>query len=112
MISPLSNLNGVSVDWWFIYKLPIKIGPNKDTTGFEVLYTDSLPENGLSLAPISLYHSESALGLTLDQIFSTSTDYGYVLWNDEIPPSPENPKPKKKVLKDIRRVIWHFQKKH
>jgi deoxyribonuclease II len=111
MISPLSNLYGVSVDWWFIYKLPIKIGPKKDTTGYEFLYSDSLPENGLSLAPISLDHSESALGLTLDQIFSTSSDYGYILWNDEIPPSPENPKPKNKGSKGHTKGILAFSKK-
>jgi len=111
MISPLSNQDGVSVDWWFIYKLPIKIGPNKDTTGYEFLYSDSLPENGLKLSPISLDHPESALGLTLEQIFSPDSDYGYILWNDEIPPTPGNPKPKNKESMGHTKGILAFSKK-
>ncbi len=110
MISPLSNQNGQTVDWWFVYKLPINIGPNKDSTGYEFLYSDSLPDNGLSLSPISLDHSESALGLTLDQIFSPISDYGYVLWNDEIPPTQENPKPKNKGSKGHTKGVLAFSK--
>jgi deoxyribonuclease-2 len=111
MISPLSNQDGVSVDWWFIYKLPINVGPNKDSTGFEFLYFDSRGDDGLSLSPISLDHSESALGLTLDQIFSVSSDFGYLLWNDEIPSTPENPKPKNKGSKGHTKGILAFSKK-
>lgn len=111
MISPLSNHTGQIVDWRFIYKLPIKTGPQKNSTGFEFLYSDSLPGNGLKLSPISLDHSESAIGLTLGQIFSPNSGYGYILWNDEIPPSPENPKPKKKGSMGHTKGILAFSKK-
>lgn len=111
MISPLGNQSGQVVDWWFIYKLPVNIGPKKNTTGFEFLYADSIAENGLSLSPISLDHPESALGLTLDQIFSQESGYGYILWNDEIPPSPLTPNPKNKGSKGHTKGVLAFSKK-
>ncbi|SEG45667.1 Deoxyribonuclease II [Algoriphagus boritolerans DSM 17298 = JCM 18970] len=110
MIAPLSNQSGQAVDWWFIYKFPINIGPEKNSTGFEFLYSDSRPENGLQLSPVSLEHSESALGMTLDQIFPEKSTCGYILWNDEIPPSPKNPKPKNKGSKGHSKGILAFSK--
>ncbi|TDQ19483.1 deoxyribonuclease-2 [Algoriphagus boseongensis] len=93
MLSPLSNQEGNPVDWWFIYKLPMKVGPKKDSSGFEFLYLDSSGKE-IEFSKIGLDHPESALGLTLEKIFSDEKEIGYVAWNDEIPPTPKNPDPK------------------
>ncbi|MBN7817444.1 deoxyribonuclease II family protein [Algoriphagus pacificus] len=111
MISPLSNQSGKPVDWWFLYKLPMKIGPENNTTGFEFLYMDSSSTEGLSLSPIHLDHDQSAFGLTLKQVFSDDPDHGYVLWNDEIPPSTTVPNPVNVGTKGHSKGILAFCKK-
>ncbi len=112
MISPISNQNKKAVDWWFMYKLPMDIGPQKNSTGFEFLYCDSTSDKGLSLSEISLDHKESALALTLDQIFSNNKDVGYVLWNDEIPPTSTLLKPKNNNSKGHSKGVLAFSKKY
>lgn len=112
MIAPLSNQNGEAVDWWLSYKLPVKIGPQKNTTGFEFLYADSSPASQLSLSPIQLDHSQSALGLTLDQVFSGGPECGYVLWNDEIPPTQANPNPQNNGSLGHSKGVLAFSKKN
>ena len=94
MLSTLADNTGKPVDWWFIYKLPVNVGPKKDSTGFEYLYTDSTSNAGPELSKLTLDHDQSAIALTLGQIFSGDGDLGYVLWNDEIPPTKQTPKPK------------------
>ncbi len=112
MISPIGNQKNEPVDWWFMYKLPMKTGPLKNSTGFEFLYCDSNSEKGLSLSTLSLDHDKSALALTLDQVFSGREDIGYVLWNDEIPPSATVPKPKNNASKGHSKGVLAFSKKN
>ena len=111
MVLPLSNQNGKKVDWWFAYKLPMNVGPKSDSTGFEFLYCDSENDKNLSMSPIDLEHDDSAIGLSLGQIFGKDTDVGYVMWNDEIPPTKENPEPKDNGLKGHSKGILAFSKK-
>lgn len=111
MISPLSNIDGKPVDWWFMYKLPMDIGPQKNSTGFEFLYCDSNSTNGLSLSTIKLNQDNSALALTLNQIFSGSPDVGYVMWNDEIPPTANIPDPENNSGKGHSKGVLAFSKK-
>jgi deoxyribonuclease-2 len=111
MISPLNNEKGKTVDWWFAYKLPVDVGPKNDSSGFEFLYCDSDSTKELELSPISLDHDNSALGFTLKQVFSKKTDDGFVMWNDEIPPSKEDPKPQNKGSKGHSKGILGFSKK-
>lgn len=110
MLSPLSDKEGKPVDWWFIYKLPMKVGPKKDSTGFEFLYLDSKSNGPLILSETRLDQSNSALSLTLSEPFSKKSDYGYVAWNDEIPPTPSQPKPKNKGSKGHSKGILAFSK--
>ncbi|TVZ28324.1 deoxyribonuclease-2 [Gillisia sp. Hel_I_86] len=112
MIAPLNNQENKPIDWWFIYKLPMNTGPKKDTTGFEFLYCDSTSKQGLSLSPVSLDHEQSALALTLNQIFSGEPDVGYVLWNDEIPPTASVIKPKNNEGKGHSKGVLAFSKKN
>ncbi|NRA13808.1 MAG: deoxyribonuclease, partial [Crocinitomicaceae bacterium] len=111
MISPLSNQKGKSVDWWFAYKLPMDVGPDSDSTGFEFLYCDSENDKELKLSPLTLKDEKSAIGITLKQVFSKKSDIGYVMWNDEIPPSKKNPTPKNSEAKGHSKGILAFSKK-
>ena len=90
-LSALSNVDGKPVDWFFMYKLPIDIGPHPKTTGFEYLYMDAGVQ-ALKLSPVTMDHDACAVALTLAQVFNDA-GMGYVLWNDEQPPTPANPKP-------------------
>ncbi|GAB2495888.1 deoxyribonuclease II family protein [Algoriphagus taiwanensis] len=110
MLSPLSDKEGKPVDWWFIYKLPMKVGPKKDSTGFEFLYLDSESKGPLGFSDTSLDQDNSALSLTLNELFSKKSDYGYVAWNDEIPPTQSQPKPKNKGNKGHSKGILAFSK--
>jgi len=94
-----------------MYKLPIDVGPKKDSTGFEFLYCDSESSSGLKLSKISLDHEQSAFGLTLEQVFKGNPDAGYVLWNDEIPPTDKDPDPKDKGGKGHSKGVLGFNKK-
>ncbi|MFC3881836.1 deoxyribonuclease II family protein [Algoriphagus namhaensis] len=110
MISPLSNVDGKPVDWWFMYKLPMNVGPKKDSTGFEFLYFDAQSTDGVKLSSTRLNEKTSALGLTLAQIFSSPKKGGFVLWNDEIPPTTKNPNPKNQGQKGHSKGILAFSK--
>ncbi|GMQ27869.1 deoxyribonuclease II family protein [Algoriphagus confluentis] len=110
MLSPLSDREGNPVDWWFIYKLPMKVGPNQDSTGFEFLYFDSESKGSPQLSSTSLDQSDSALSRTLDELFSNKSEYGYIAWNDEIPPTDAQPKPKNKGSKGHSKGILAFSK--
>lgn len=91
-LSALSNIDGRAVDWWFMYKYPDDVG-KPASTGFEFLYSDAL-ENGVpALSTVTLDHDQCAVALTLAQIFGGSKTAGYVLWNDEIPPTEAVPNP-------------------
>ena len=111
MIYPLSNIEAKKVDWWFIYKLPKSIGPHKNSIGFEFLYCDALSEGGLKMSKVNLDHDQSAIGLTLGQIFDANSDSGYVMWNDEIPPTQQNPQPKNQSSKGHSKGVLAFNKK-
>ncbi|GMQ23324.1 deoxyribonuclease II family protein [Algoriphagus sp. oki45] len=110
MLSPLSDKGGKPVDWWFIYKLPMNVGPKKGSTGFEFLYYDSTSLGPIQLSSTSLDQSNSALSLTLNELFSKKSEYGYVAWNDEIPPTAFQPKPKNKGSKGHSKGIIAFSK--
>lgn len=92
-ISALSDGYGKPVDWWFVYKLPKGIGPARHTTGDEFLYCDSVWNSELHLSKNKLNDTKNAVTQTLKQIFSSDAHTGYVLWNDEIPPTRSQPKP-------------------
>lgn len=111
MILPLDNEHGKPVDWWFAYKLPIDVGPRKDSTGYEFLYTDAHKGENVELSPLDLHHENSAMGHTLKQVFSNSSDAGYVLWNDEIPPTKKGPKPRNKGTRGHSKGILGFSRK-
>lgn len=89
---PLSNINGLPVDWWFMYKIPKDVGPDKNTTGYEFLYYDSLEIEDIRMSDVTLNHDHSALAHTLAQL--KDKDCNYVMWNDEIPPTPNIPDPR------------------
>lgn len=110
-ITPLNNIMGQSVDWWFAYKLPTAIGPESNTTGFEFLYCDSNNDKELGLSEIKLDDEKSAIALTLKQVFDKNPDSGYILWNDEIPPIPGNPVHADNKGKGHSKGILAFSKK-
>lgn len=112
MISPISNITSKPVDWWFIYKIPMDVGPRKESNGFEFLYCDAASTKGLSLSTLSLEQEQSALASTLNQIFAGKQDVGYVLWNDEIPPTAGNAKPKNNISKGHSKGVLAFSKKN
>ncbi|MBT8188899.1 MAG: deoxyribonuclease II family protein [Bacteroidia bacterium] len=111
MIHPLSNKTGKKVDWWFMYKLPKSIGPDNNSSGFEFLYYDSESKEKLHMSDVQLDHDQSALGLTLRQVFDKNAGSGYVLWNDEIPPTKRIPDPKNHGSKGHSKGILGFDKK-
>lgn len=111
MITPFRNKDGKPVDWWLTYKLPIDIGPGQQTTGFEFLYTDSEAPGTLALSSIRMDHEETALGRTLKQLNAPGSGTGYILWNDEIPPSPATPNPKNKGNLGHSKGVLAFNKK-
>jgi deoxyribonuclease-2 len=111
MISPLNNEKGEPVDWWFAYKLPMDVGPNSDSTGFEFLYCDSEEEKSLILSPLTLKDKKCAISATLQQLFNKKSDVGYIMWNDEIPPSKKDPTPKNSNSKGHSKGILAFSKK-
>jgi deoxyribonuclease II len=93
MLQALNDLSGTPVDWWFIYKMPCHIGPNKNTKGNEYLYYDPTNKNGLSKSKKVLDKGQSSLTVTLQQIFNFSgrnSGNGYILYNDEKPNSKSN----------------------
>lgn len=111
MLAPLGNTDGKPVDWWFIYKLPIDIGPGGKTTGFEYLYLDSGSGGRLSLSPVNMDKKETAIGHTLGQLEHGDPDTGYILWNDEIPPAPGHPDPKNKGNLGHSKGVLAFNRK-
>ena len=111
MLSTLADKTGEPVDWWFIYKLPSDVGPKQDSTGFEYLYCDSKSKSGPKLSKITLDHHQSAVALTLGQIFSGDAETGYVLWNDEIPPTKKTPNPERNRAKGHTKGVLGFSKK-
>jgi deoxyribonuclease-2 len=106
-----NNLEGRKVDWWFAYKFPQNTGPQKNSTGFEFLYSDSDKKGETALSKVTLDHESSALSNTLKQIFGKDPDSVYILWNDEIPPSKENPKPENDKLKGHSKGALGFSTK-
>ena len=111
MLSPLSNEMGTPVDWWLSYKLPDDVGPKKDSTGFEFLYADA-NNSTFAMSALTLDHGKGTIALTLAQLFDTKDeDTGYILWNDEIPPTKEEPKPKDNGTKGHTKGILGFNKK-
>src|ERR1700753_1560473 len=92
-VSALSDGRGSAVDWWFVYKLPRGVGPGKHTTGDEFLYCDSGWNPELHLSKNKLDENKNAIAQTLRQLFTRDTNTGYILWNDEIPPTRSQPKP-------------------
>ena len=110
-ISPLSNGKGQAVDWWFMYKLPVKVGPKKDTTGYEFLYCDAKSRGGPKWSDITMDQDQSATALTLNQIFSENPDTGYILWNDDFPPIKGKRKVKTSSRKGHSKGVLAFNKK-
>ncbi len=92
-ISALSDGHAKSVDWWFVYKLPQGVGPGHHTTGDEFLYCDSQWHSELQLSKQKLHEGKNAISETLHQAFAGDANTGYILWNDEIPPTKSHPKP-------------------
>jgi deoxyribonuclease-2 len=109
-LSALNDVQGTAVDWWFMYKYPNDIGPNGDSTGFEYLFMDSTYNKEPQLSPVTLDHDQCAVALTLIQVFTPGTSAGYVLWNDEIPPTKDDPNPKDKGSLAHSKGILGFDK--
>ena len=111
IISPLENKTGKPVDWWFMYKLPDDVGPKKYTKGFEFLYCDANSTKAPELSDITMESDRSASALTLNQLFGDDPDSGYILWNDEIPPTKDDPKPSNNGGKGHSKGILAFNRK-
>lgn len=62
------------------------------------------------MSEVRLDHDQSALGLTLKQVFKPHSGSGYVMWNDEIPPTKDNPDPKNHGSKGHSKGILGFNK--
>ena len=82
--------SGAAVDWWFIYKLPHGIGPNKDrlTDGNEFLYYDATPKVPLQLSRSKLGIDRSgALYHTFEQLFrrAPKSSAGWIFYNNQYP---------------------------
>ena len=110
-ISALDDGHGKSVDWWFVYKLPHGIGPGNHTTGDEYLYCDAGWDSEFHLSKNKLHVGRNALADTLKQLFSADHDTGYILWNDEIPPTKSHPKPANNSAKGHTKGVLAFNKK-
>jgi len=91
---------GKSVDWWFIYKVPqLNAGAGTDqATGYEYVYYDATIDSdpdphkrNVIKSPNVLNGGGGALNLTLDSVFknfkSPPATTGWILYNDEMPPS-------------------------
>lgn len=92
-ISALCDGTARPVDWWFVYKLPEGVGPGNYTTGDEYLYCDSRWHSELKLSKYRLHAAKNAVSETLHQAFVGDATTGYILWNDEIPPTKSQPHP-------------------
>ncbi|MFT4552054.1 MAG: deoxyribonuclease-2 [Chlamydiales bacterium] len=93
MLQALNDLNASAVDWWFIYKMPDNIGPDSDTKGDEYLYYDPETGKGLTKSDKVLDKGQSALDVTLEQVFNSKgmeDGNSYILYNDEKPDSDKN----------------------
>lgn len=110
-ISALSDGYGQPIDWWFVYKLPHNIGPGRNSTGNEFLYCDSAWNPELHLSKHKLNDTRNAVTQTLRQIFSGDADTGYVLWNDEIPPTRAHPHPSNNGSKGHSKGVLAFNRK-
>jgi deoxyribonuclease-2 len=110
-ISALNDGYGKPVDWWFIYKLPQGIGPEKHTTGNEFLYCDAAWNSEFRLSKNKLNDKKNALTETLQQLFAGDANTGYILWNDEIPPTKSHPKPANNHAKGHSKGVLAFNKK-
>ena len=87
--------NGEPVDWWFLYKLPSRVGPPKNgqhgdkktTLGNEYLYYDPKRKRPLELSPYRLgTEAQGALFHTLQQLFDNdANELGWIFYNDEYP---------------------------
>lgn len=110
-VSALNDGYGKPVDWWFIYKLPQGIGPNRHTTGDEFLYCDSGWNSEFRLSKHKLNDSQNALSQTLKQLFASDANTGYILWNDEIPPSRSHPKPVNNHAKGHSKGVLAFNQR-
>jgi deoxyribonuclease-2 len=110
-ISALNDSHGNHVDWWFVYKLPHGIGPHQQTTGDEFLYCDASWNSELHISDNKLNDTKNAVTQTLKQIFSGDAATGYVLWNDEIPPTRSDPKPTNNHAKGHSKGVLAFNSK-
>jgi deoxyribonuclease-2 len=110
-VSALNDGHGKPVDWWFAYKLPSGVGPRKHTTGDEYLYCDSEWGSELHLSPQKLHIGRNALADTLHQLQVEDRHTGYILWNDEIPPTKQHPKPSNNSSKGHTKGVLAFNQK-
>ena len=95
-LSARDDEDGRAIDWWFMYKLPKHIGPKKDTKGNEYLYYDPTENQDLHLSQYGLgVGPDGAFYHTLQQLFAdpSSPSTGWILYNDEYPPSMSTYKP-------------------
>ena len=75
------NENNENIDWWFMYKLPMKVG-SPTNKGFQYLYYGA-DQDKLTLSPHSL-DKNGAMYNTLDDIFNCKDEgHGYIVYNDE-----------------------------
>lgn len=107
-LSALNDGHGRSVDWWFVYKLPSGVGPRQHTTGDEYLYCDSDWGSDLQLSKMKLHVGRNALADTLEQLFEDDHHTGYILWNDEIPPTKQDPHPDNNSSKGHTKGVLAF----
>ncbi len=82
------NQQGMSVDWWFIYKTPEHTG-TRNNKGFDFLYFDPGSAT-LKLSPAGLDQDDQALNHTLTAIFNAPDSAGYIAYNDEHVDKEEN----------------------
>jgi len=73
------------VDWWFVMKLPMNVGPE---SGFTYMYWDV--NNARTAQQGNFHYHTQAVGYTVMQLGlygatvpKLSTDFAWVMWNDE-----------------------------
>lgn len=107
-LSALRDLDGRPVDWWFVYKLPRGIGPKKKSSGDEFLYCDGHWNSTLHLSQSQMNDERNPVARTLQQLFAGNSKPGYVLWNDEIPPTRAHPRPSNNHSKGHSKGVLAF----
>uniref|UniRef100_A0AAV2MF76 Deoxyribonuclease-2-alpha n=1 Tax=Knipowitschia caucasica TaxID=637954 RepID=A0AAV2MF76_KNICA len=87
--APISCYNdrGAPVDWFYVYKLPRQVEGVEGVEGEEGLRYLLLEKDSEQWAEgaVDINNTRGAVGRTVDQLYSQSSDVAYVLYNDQSP---------------------------